>query len=83
MTSEFHRDGTPTFGETVEVEESGPFLVDPLRGRKWAVKGDLIEGWWGEVMPDGSLSGSDWEYWPDDGIIVCMLIPSTPRRSDA
>ena len=83
MTGEFHRDDSSTLGETVKVEESGIFLVDPLCGRRWAVKGDPIEGWWGEVMSDGSLSGFDWEYWPDEGIIVCMLIPSTLRRSDA
>lgn len=73
--SDLHRDDASTLGETVEVEESGFFLVNSLSGRKWAVKGDPIEGWWGEVMPDGSLSDSDWEYWPKEKEIICMLTP--------
>ena len=80
--SGFHRDCAPALGETVGVEESAPFLIDPLSGRKWAVKGDPIEGWWGEVRPDGSLSGSDWEYWFEKGEVVCMVIPSTPHCCD-
>lgn len=66
-------------GESVGVERLGSFLVELSGGRNWAVKGDPADGWWGKVMPNGSLSESDWEHWPEERTIVCMVIPSQLR----
>lgn len=59
-------------GERVEVTRDGADLVSAHGGRRFVSHGDIEWAWWIEVAPDGGELRGLWEFWDDEGVVVCM-----------
>ena len=59
-------------GERVEVMRDGAGLVSAHGGRRFVPYGDIEWAWWIEVTPDGEELCGLWEFWDDEGVLVCM-----------
>lgn len=59
-------------GERVEVMKDGTDLVSTHGARRFVPYGDIKWAWWIEVTSDGGGLSGLWEFWDDEGVVICM-----------